>query len=226
MSKISPTIRIVVLVALVLIIYMAFQDFSPAPTTPVHHKTYAAQTANASGILPEDLNAHFPRYSGGKRDAFLPAVFPPNSGGQGDLSSVGKRGGWTLTGINLANGVPSALVEDNSTGNSAFLETGDHWNGLKVLAIGDGYVSLENAFGQQTRLSFPLPPPDTSQTSGNPGSAIPSLSQVTPLPALPSATASGMPLGAQMDQSAAMGGPVGQAAGRGGRRGGFGRRSN
>jgi hypothetical protein len=226
-AKISPTTRLILFVGIVLIGYFAYQDLSPAPATTTHHLTVTTQTALADGILPEDLHAHYARYVGGSRDPFLPGVFPPNSGGQGDLSGVGKHGGWSLTGINRSNGVASALVENDSTGDSVFLQVGDHWNGLTVDSIGDDSVMLENAFGQQTELSFPALADDTSTTapSQNAQPAIPGLSQITPLPPLGAAGATGAaPAGqpALVPQPAYGGGGFGGRRGRGGRGGGFG----
>ena len=186
MSKMSPSTKLFAILGVILIAYVAYQDFAPAPPAPAHHNMLSSDMASADGILPEDLDAHFNRYIGGSRDPFLPTIFPPNSGGQGDLTGVGKHGSWTLTGINQVNGQSSALVEDDSTGDSVFLQVGDRWNGLRVMAIEDESVRFENAFGQQTELSFPQPPADTSDTDTTNGqsSSVPGLSQISPLPGL------------------------------------------
>jgi hypothetical protein len=164
-------------------------EFGQEPAATAHKTTSSSQAAGADAILPEDLNAHFSAFKSPSRDPFLPEVFPPNSGGQGDLSGVGKKGGWSLTGINEVNGVRSALVEDDSTGDSVFLQPGDHWNGLKVIAITDDGVQLENTIGQETRLTFPVPADDsttvTTTTATNPTSAVPGINQISPLPPMP-----------------------------------------
>ncbi|MGO8672074.1 MAG: hypothetical protein ACLQVD_11990 [Capsulimonadaceae bacterium] len=133
------------------------------PTTPAHRHVPVSRTG-ASTAAPEytadDYKAKFPRYAG-KRDPFIPKVVSDN--GQ---DGAAARGGWALTGITAINGEQTALVENSGTGDSVFLKPGDHWNGKRVTAVGADYVALENAFGQDTRMAFPVNDVTTEPSQG------------------------------------------------------------
>jgi hypothetical protein len=146
---------------------------------PGQATTILASADNA--ILPQDLTAHFPRYSGGKRDPFIPLVASAAT----SASSQANQGEWLLTGISSINGVPSALVENSSTGESAFLTDGESWRGLKVKSISSDSVVFENTLGQETHLGFSdsgASQAGTSTAGGAPSSSLPSASQIRPLP--------------------------------------------
>ncbi len=189
MSKVSRPVVYTALGALVVgaIFYLT------QPDTPTTHHTVrrtVVQTADSSdGITAADLDAHFPRYRPLGRDPFVPNVA---SGQQtGMLGTSKSRGSWALTGVNTVDGVPSALVENAATGDSVFLTPGDRWNGLRVIAVNPDSVEFVNALGQQTSLSFPVPPDITAPggttlpgSTVTPPSPVPSLSQIQPLPAL------------------------------------------
>lgn len=146
-------------------------------TTATHRRrliSQAAQMPDANGILPSDYTVHFPRYSASKRDPFVPKVL-----GDTDVLGEGSNGGWALTGINVVNGVRTAVVENNATNGTsnsspgvsdatstgvaadetndcAFLKAGDRWKGLTVLSVAPDSVTFENEAGQETHLAFPL----------------------------------------------------------------------
>ena len=142
----------------------------PDPPAPAHRlRTARPAPAPEAGMLTEaDLTSDFARYHGGKRNPFLPPV--PNAARRAAADET-KRGAWALTGINIINGVPNALLEDGATGESVFLKPGDRWQGLRVLSIGTDAVAFLNALGQQTHLAFrPLqaaaPVPGTAGSGG------------------------------------------------------------
>jgi hypothetical protein len=151
----------------------------------------SADTTQSSGtddnMTPADLAAHFARYTGGKRDPFVPGVI--NISAQTQVSTPfgapGKRGGWTLTGINEINGVTSAVLENSGTGDSVFLQQGDEWDGLKVVSIDDQDVVFENALGQKSTLGFAQPADPNTPGGAGSSSTIPSINSITQVPALP-----------------------------------------
>ena len=149
-AKISrPAVYTAVAAVAVYAVVLLTQPDAPAPT----HKRRPVRSAraDAGAFTDADLSAHFARYQAGKRNPFLsrlPAVKPQAGAGGG------KRDEWTLTGINIINGVPNALVENSATGDSVFLKPGDRWHGLRVLSIGTDAVAFLNALGQQTHLAF------------------------------------------------------------------------
>lgn len=176
------------------------------PTTPRKAHAVRRAKADADALRSDDLNAHFDRYVGGKRNPFLSGL--PSGGGKAGASGV--QGQWTLTGINILNGAASALVENGTTGESVFLRTGDRWRGLRVVAIGAGSVSFLNALGQRTHLAFKdLDPP--APAPGAPGGMAGA--SVYRLPPLGTAVAP-MPVGpANIQPLPPMGAPAGMPPG-------------
>lgn len=152
--KISrPAVYTLVGAVAVYAVVLLTQPDAPAP----HRKVRAVRRASAGAegaVTQADLTAHFARYHAGKRNPFLSAL--PKAGPESAPGGVpgGGRGEWTLTGINIINGVPNALVENGATGDSVFLKPGDRWRGLRVLSIGTDAVAFLNALGQQTHLAF------------------------------------------------------------------------
>ena len=166
MAKISrPAVYTFVGAVAVYAVVLLTQPDPPASPRKIHVARRAP--AEASDFTQDDLNAHFARYGGGKRNPFLSGLPPAKPGG----AAGAQPGQWTLTGINVLNGVPSALVENGTTGESAFLRAGDRWRGLRVASIGPGAVSFVNALGQRTRLAFrdldaPVPTPHVTDRGG------------------------------------------------------------
>ncbi len=182
MAKISrPAVYTAVAAVAVYAVVLLTQPDAPAPA----HKKHPARRAraDADAFTAADLSAHFARYLGSKRNPFLsklPAAKPP--------PGAGERGEWNLTGINIINGVPNALVENSATGDSVFLKPGDRWRGLRVISIGTDAVAFLNALGQQTHLAFrPLeavPPAPGGREPGG-GFHLQGLGTVAPLAPMP-----------------------------------------
>lgn len=184
MAKISrPAVYTAVAAVSVYAVVLLTQPDAPAPT----HKRVIMRhaRADADSYLANDLSAHFARYQAGKRNPFLsklPAAKPPAGAGSA------AHGEWVLTGINIINGVPNALVENSATGDSVFLRPGDRWRGLRVLSIGTDAIAFLNALGQQTHLTFrPLeavaPAPGSREPGG--GFRLQGLGTVVPLAPMP-----------------------------------------
>lgn len=149
--KISrPAIYTLVAAVTIYAVVLLTQPDAPAPAHKKHPVRRAL--ADADTFTPADLSAHFARYQAGKRNPFLSKLPPakPSAGKGGG----GERGEWTLTGINIIDGVPNALVENSVTGDSVFLKPGDRWRGLRVISIGTDAIAFLNALGQQTHLAF------------------------------------------------------------------------
>ena len=170
-------------------LYLTNPDQSATPTK--HRATTKTTTviADADGITAADYNAHFPRYPGSGRNPYVPGILSASQQnasaaaalGAGSGGLGGKAGGaWTLTGVNVINGIASALIE-SSSGDSVTLQKGDQWHGLRVTSLSGDAVTFTNALGQTTELSF-----DSGTSAGaNPTApAVPSLSQIRPLPPL------------------------------------------
>lgn len=171
------------------------QPDAPAPHRRVHTARRATGEADAA-VTQADLMAHFARYHAGKRNPFLPKLPLVKPQARPGAASGGGRGQWTLTGINIINGVPNALVEDSATGDSVFLKPGDRWRGLRVLSIGTDAVAFLNALGQQTHLAFrPLEAVAPEPGARGPGGFhLQGLGTVSPLSPMPVGPANLRPL--------------------------------
>jgi len=128
------------------------------PEAPARRKSSVRTAATAkapTGFLPEDLEASFERPGATNRNAFKPGVVPQNTAGL--LAGENALSNWTLTGITVVEGRRRALLENASTGESVFLETGQRWNDLAVRTIEPDAVVFVNKNGETVRLGFPEP---------------------------------------------------------------------
>lgn len=178
MAKVSrPVIYTALAAVAAYALFLNTQPQTPTLTKRVRvSRTLPA--ANASGILPEDLKARFPRYAGGRRDPFVPGVALARRT-LPEATAMNAQTGWTLTGISAVNGTASALIENPATGESVFLQPGDRWNGLRVVSIRPDRVLFLNGLGRHDALTFAAPPEDKTG-----GVSVPSA------PSLPGRTAS------------------------------------
>ena len=160
--------------------------YLPQDTPPTaHHTILKSSSASDAPVYDPaaDTNVHFAKYLGSGRDPFVPGVQVTSglSSASGKLAATGK---WQLTGINTIDGTTSALIENSATNQTVFVKVGDSWNGLRVASIGEDTVDFINALGQPSQLGF-TPPPDPNIPSNNGLNVYsPSISQITPLPAL------------------------------------------
>ena len=192
MAKISrPVVYSLVGAVVVYAIFFLTQPDAPVTKRRVHMTRVVH--AGADAFTQEDLTAHFARYPIGKRNPFLPALLLGKAVANAHTASGGP-GGWTLTGINIINGVPNALIENASANDSVFLKPGDGWKGLRVVSIGSDSIVFVNALGQQTHLSFQVTEKDTEKGPGVGGSPFRLPPGVSPLPPLPVGPGSVRPL--------------------------------
>ena len=181
MAKISrPVVYSFVGAAVAYAIVVLTQPDAPATKHRVHITSHAK--AAADDFTDEDLAAHFGRYSPSTPNPFLPALLLGKAAGS--KVSAGPSG-WALTGINILNGVPNALLENGKTNDSVFLKPGDGWQGLRVLSIGDDTIVFINALGQQTHLSFTVTEKDTHTGPNGAGGPFRLPPGVGPLPPMP-----------------------------------------
>ncbi|BDI31629.1 hypothetical protein CCAX7_36800 [Capsulimonas corticalis] len=162
-KKISRPVIYTLLAAVVAgaVVFLTEPD-PPVAHKKVKHTSVTVQTPD--GFTDADYNAHFTRYAGGARDAFAAVVTPPKpvaivkAPPKPNVSA--SKGEWELTGVNTIDGVASAVVENRSSGDVAFLKAGDTWRGLRVVQIATEFLVLENGIGQQTRLAFKTDAPE------------------------------------------------------------------
>jgi hypothetical protein len=183
--KSNNLLYIALAVTVVVAVYLNTGGSTSTSTTARRRvTTLSTQTTVAPGdaelVTPADYKVRFPRLALNLRDPFAAQILTalpvnPISGG---------KSGWNLTGINTIDGVTTAVLENSTSGDDVFLDRGDVWMGLRVIAIDTDDVVLKNALGQQTVITF-ASPPDPTQPGGSGQSSIPTLSAITQLPPLP-----------------------------------------
>ncbi|MDX1931444.1 MAG: hypothetical protein SFU56_02450 [Capsulimonadales bacterium] len=213
MAKVSrPIIYAAVLGA---VAYAAVVLTEPAaPAKKKKPRPTATPAAVASGVLPEDLKATFPRYASKRSgNVFRPLVVTARSLGNTGTPPAAKTpaigattGNWVLTGITAIDNVKRALVENSATGDSVFLKSGDRWNGYRVVGVGNVAVRLADGNGRETALLFPEPPDPSSP--GTPTAPAPGT--VPPAPVVfPNLTPGGQPTPNGSPRQIAVGQPGG-----------------
>lgn len=135
------------------------------PPTKHTKKTAKSAAMAQNGITEADLKAHFARFTVASRDAFAPKVIPKKSSAllgnpNAKNGMQGPTGTWALTGINVINGVRTAVMENGSTHDILSLKPGDSWNGLRVASVGEDSIEVINAQNQKSRITFVDPKAD------------------------------------------------------------------
>ena len=154
-----------------------------APAKKTTKATKKAASKLDSGITAADLKAHFTRYAGKQRDAFLPKVVPARGATDEDKTLAANKAlnssldHWNLTGISVIDGVRSATFENTTTQEVSFVKAGDRWNNMHIISVETEAVVLVNKLNQQTRLTFTAMPhnnetPNASSAPNGGGSLI------------------------------------------------------
>lgn len=122
----------------------------------------------------------FPRYQAANRNSFSPGIVAEKAGAMEAPVLMGESGMWALTGISTTNGVTSALLENGSTHETAFVHAGEKWNGLTVAAIEPTEVVFRDKQGGSHRVTFAIPTDEipvkvAAGTAANPFAAMTNL---------------------------------------------------
>jgi hypothetical protein len=112
---------------------------------------------------PEDYKAKFAPESSVLKNAFKPLVVKTTTGGKGaaakpNLVPAAFAAGdpnWSYTGTAEVDGVLQALLENRTTGESAFLRVGDTWKGISVEEITEDSLVIASSDGDQLTLKLP-----------------------------------------------------------------------
>jgi hypothetical protein len=121
----------------------------------------------AEEFTQEDLDASFPRLNEAARNAFNPLVARKESGSGGELapneipaSFTGGEAGWFYTGTTIVDDVPSALLENELTGQIEYLNVGDKVKRAVIAQIAPTYIVVTSPGGQDLRLNLLEDAPD------------------------------------------------------------------
>lgn len=119
-------------------------------------KTTAKKTAVA--YVEEDYNASFEPVNIELKNSFQPIVARKGTGlGSGDgmanaipAEFAAGDSGWFFTGNAEIDGVPTALLENRSTGEGVFLKAGERWKSAMVAQILPDSVVMKGPSGTKT----------------------------------------------------------------------------
>jgi hypothetical protein len=107
----------------------------------------------------EDLKARFDRLNEQPRNAFRPLVARTDKGGklapnEFPASYTGGEAGWFYTGTVVVNDVPSALVENEVSGEGLYLTVGESLKSAVIAQITPTYIVVRATSGQTLRLDL------------------------------------------------------------------------
>lgn len=167
----------------------------------------------ADTFTQEDFEAKFSRVSEPPKNAFVPLVVSSRlarSAGMipNEIPSIftGANEKWRYTGTAIEDGVPSALVENQDTGETEFLRTGQAWKNSIVRRITATSLTLAGTTGQVRTFELMQDPVDEN------GNII--VAQVQPL--APGGTSGILPPGTRLEGGrfgGGMSGPISGAPG-------------
>lgn len=128
-----------------------------------------------SKILPEDEKAKFPRLNEQLKNSFMPLVARLDGGMSGGglapnefpAAFTGGEAGWFYTGTVIENNVPSALVENMSTGEGYYLKVGESLKRSVIAKITPTYILVNGAAGKSLRLDLLADPPEIENGFSN-----------------------------------------------------------
>ena len=112
------------------------------------------------GVFPYDFDAEFPALNESPKNAFMPLVARTrrNSGGiepnEFPPAYAGGESGWFYTGTVIIDDVPSALVENQLTGDGMYLHVGEYLKKTTISEIAPTYIVVKSTTGRSLRLDL------------------------------------------------------------------------
>lgn len=111
-----------------------------------------------AAFTEEDFKATFQPYSGPAKNVFRPIIVRRTGTlGSADgaanaipLDFTGGSAGWVYTGSAEVDGIPTALLENRSTGDGVFLRSGERWKNSVVIRITPTSMGMRGPSGDKT----------------------------------------------------------------------------
>jgi hypothetical protein len=130
---------------------------SSLATTRVTKKKAPSKKTTVA-YVEEDYNATFEPVNIELKNSFQPIIARKGAGlgvGEGQANSIpaefaGGDSGWFFTGNAEIDGVPTALLENRSTGEGVFLKAGERWKSAMVSQIMPDSVVMKGPSGTKT----------------------------------------------------------------------------
>lgn len=159
--------RPVVYGSLIVVVIAAFALTTPpsgsgAGGGKLPERSKRGATNKVQTYTEEDRTARFDRLNEAARNSFRPLVARRDAGYAGGglapnefpASYTGGETGWFYTGTVVVDDVPSALVENERTGEGQFLLVGERLKRAVIAQITPTYIVVRNSAGQSVRLDL------------------------------------------------------------------------
>jgi len=163
------------IITLASVMFLLKED--PSATSGRIKATKSAKASSKGALFDEnDFKAKFPRLTDGIRDAFMPVVARTKGRGIKTDDGIAEpvvippvltmgESGWYYTGMAEVNSVPTAIVENTTTGDGEFLKQGQRWKQAVVTRIGSDSISFSGPYGSNYMVPVSLPPESVTRES-------------------------------------------------------------
>lgn len=147
---------------------------APAGKSSTRRKPPAKKAAVAETFTEEDFNAKFERLNEPIKNSFKPLVVR-KAGGQSQGQLMPNQvpidftqgdGSWFYTGTAVVDQIPTALVENRTTGEAVFLKVGQKWLASTVTRITPTTLSLSGPSGKSLTLELLVDPAISDEFTG------------------------------------------------------------
>ena|SRR5579871_5432944 len=182
-SKLSGITKLSILIFIGGLIYALMPEGSPpkGPKPPAALAVKKSSNADEIVYTEADQRASFASLSQPLKNSFKPLVVRTNGPG-GQVSGKDNAvpaymargdGNWIYSGTASIDGVPTALLENGSTGEGVYLKDGERWKDLTVLAINPDSISIRGAeSGEELTLRLASPTTEEDMKPANPAPAL------------------------------------------------------
>lgn len=149
------------------IVYFALGSSPPPPASKPHTKAKTAATASQDALSPIDYTVthdSFQPVMFGIKDTFVPLVYRSNGNRPADqvvtsdltipVNFTGGEANWAFDAAPSVNGKISALVENQSSGQSEYLQVGQKWKTSTVKQITESLLILRDVSGQEKKIQM------------------------------------------------------------------------
>lgn len=156
--------RLMIYGGLVVVAIAGFVLTSPVKPTEsetVNRASKGRSSTKKSVFTEEDLSARFGPVNMRLKNSFVPLVARTGMGSAGGLapnefptSLTSGEKGWFYTGTVIVDDVPSALIENEQTGEGYYLKVGEAFKEAVITEIAPSYIVVSTPNGRPYRMNL------------------------------------------------------------------------
>ncbi len=143
----------------------------PTASNEVKKPKKSSSASKKIDFTVEDFEAKFVPVNSGLKNAFVPLVARSVSGSSGGLapnefptSLTNGEAGWFYTGTVIVDEVPSALIENEKTGEGMYLKVGEKFKSTMITEIAPSYIVVSTSSGRPIRMNLLEDTPEFDET--------------------------------------------------------------